>query len=135
MTLPEARSYVVGWPAAYWRDSLLMIAVPLLIIRGKNGRFIFFYLCAVWLLCLNPLLAPWWMKNIFAYTYFRLVYLLPLPLLCTLIAAAGPRLARPSSLSRTRLITAFALLAITVTFAYSFRGVSILPRDPALGIG
>src|SRR5437764_7880518 len=131
----EAMHYVIGGPAEYLRDILLLIAVPLLIVRGRNGLFLFFYLCAVWLLCLNPLLAPWWMKNIFAYTYFRLVYLLPLPLLCTLIAAAGPRLARPSSLSRTRLITAFALLAITVTFAYIFRGVSMLPRDPALGIG
>ncbi|PYI49598.1 MAG: hypothetical protein DMF11_00570 [Verrucomicrobia bacterium] len=131
----EAMHYVIGGPAECLRDIILMIGVPLLIVRGRNGLFLFFYLCAVWLLCLNPLLAPWWMKNIFAYTYFRLVYLLPLPLLCALIAAAGPRLARPGSLSRTRLITAFSLLAITVTFAYSFRGVSILPRDPALGIG
>src|SRR5437764_5119128 len=135
MAWPEGVAYVIGGAAAYWRDCLLMLAVPLLIVRGKNGRFVFFYLCAVWLLCLNPLLAPWWMKNIFAYTYFRLVYLLPLPLLCALIAAAGPRLARPGSLSRARLITAFAVAMIAVTFAYSFRGISILPRDPALGIG
>jgi hypothetical protein len=131
----EAVDYVIGGPSEYLRDVVLMIAVPLLIVRGRNGFFIFFYLCAVWLLCLNPLLAPFWMKNIFAYTYFRLVYLLQLPLLCTLVAAAGPRLARPCSPVRHRLTTGLAVSAIIVSFACSFRGLSILPRDPGLGIG
>src|SRR5437763_699789 len=135
MAWPEAIAYVVGGPAAYWRDCLLMIAVPLLIIRGKNGRFIFFYLCAVWLLCLNPLLAPWWMKNIFAYTYFRLVYLLQLPLLCTLVAAAGPRLVRPVSFVRDRLVTALVMAALIVSSCYTYHGLSFVPRDASLGVG
>ena len=88
----EAVDFVIGGPAEYARCVILVVAVPLLLIRGRAGLFLFFYLCAVWLLCVNPLLAPWWMKNIFAYTYFRLVYLLPLPFLCVLIAAAAPRL-------------------------------------------
>ena len=58
------------------RDVVLMIAVPLLVVRGRSGFFLFFYLCAVWLFCLNPLLARMWMANILAPTYFRLVYLL-----------------------------------------------------------
>ena len=113
MSMPwrEAVNYVIGGPIDYLRDVVLMIAVPLLIIRGRAGLFIFFYLCAVWLLCLNPLLAPWWMKNILAYCYFRLVYLLQLPLLCTLVAAAGPLLARPGILLRERLTTALAVLS------------------------
>src|SRR6266498_1999999 len=90
---------------------IMMVVAPLLLVRGRAGLFLFFYLCAVWLLCLNPLLAPWWMKNIFAYTYFRLVYLLPLPFLSALIAA------------------------IIAGFAYAYRRVSILPRDPKLGVG
>ena len=131
----EAVHYVIGGPAEYLHDIILMIGVPLLIVRGRNGLFLFFYLFAVWLLCLNPLLAPWWMKNIFAYTYFRLVYLLPLPLLCVLIAAAGPRLVQPGALPRDRLVTIFALLAIVGSFVFAYRGLSILPRDPKLGIG
>jgi hypothetical protein len=131
----EAVDYVIGGPVEYLRDVVLMIVVPLLIVRGRNGFFIFFYLCAVWLLCLNPLLAPMWMKNILAYCYFRLVYLLQLPLLCTLIAAAGPRLSHPGGPIRDRLTTALAVSAIVVSFAYSYRGLSILPRDPGLGIG
>jgi hypothetical protein len=131
----EAVDFVIGGPADYVRDIVLMIAVPLLIVRGRSGLFLFFYLCAVWLLCLNPLLAPWWMRNILAYCYFRLVYLLQLPLLCTLAAAAGPRLAQPGNLVKDRLPTVLALAAVIATFCYSDHGISILPRDAKLGIG
>jgi len=131
----EAVDYVIGGPAEYVRDALLMIVVPLIIVRGRDGLFLFSYLCAVWLLCLNPLLAPWWMKNILAYTYFRLVYLLQLPLLCALLAAAGSRLWHPGSLLKDRLPTLVAVLAVVGSFVYGYRGVSIMPRDPKLGIG
>src|SRR6266480_3527589 len=130
----EAMDYVIGGPTEHLRDVVLMIVVPLLIVRGRNGLFLFFYLCAVWLLCLNPLLAPWWMKNIFAYTYFRLVYLLPLPFLCALIAAAVPRLVRPSD-ARERAVTGAALAAIVLSFVFTYWGVSILSGDPKLGVG
>ena len=134
MPWKEAMDYAVGGRAEYLRDVVLMITVPLLIVRGRTGLFLFSYLCAVWLLCLNPLLAPWWMKNIFAYTYFRLVYLLPLPFLCTLIAAGIPRLVRPSN-ARERAVTGAGLAAIITSFVFTYRGVSILPRDPKLGLG
>ena len=134
MSWCEAVNYVIGGPAEHVRNIVLMIAVPLLI-RGRNGLFLFFYLCAVWLLCLNPLLAPWWMKNILAYTYFRLVYLLQLPLLCALLAAAGSRLWHPGSLLKDRLPTLVAVLAVVGSFVYGYRGVSIMPRDAKLGIG
>jgi len=129
-----AVDFVIGGPAEYLRCAILMVAVPLLLVRGRAGLFLFFYLCAVWLLCLNPLLVPWWIKNIFAYSYFRLVYLLPLPFLCALIAAGGPRLMRPSN-ARDRAVTGTALAAIIVSFMFTYRGVSILPRDPRLGVG
>ena len=129
-----AVDFVIGGPAEYLRCVILMVAVPLLLVRGRAGLFLFFYLCAVWLLCLNPLLAPWWMKNIFAYTYFRLVYLLPLPFLCALIAAAGPGLMQRSN-AKERVVTAAALGAIILSFVFSYHGVSILPRDPKLGVG
>jgi len=74
------------------------------------------------------------MKNIFAYTYFRLVYLLTLPFLCALIAAAGPRLMQRFN-AKERAITGAALAAIILTFVFTYRGVTILPRDPKLGVG
>jgi hypothetical protein len=129
-----AVDFVIGGPAEYLRCIILTVTVPLLLVRGRAGLFLFFYLCAVWLLCLNPLLAPWWMKNIFAYTYFRLVYLLQLPFLCVFIAAAGPRLLQRFSV-KERTVTATALAVIVVSVACTYRGVSILPRDPKLGVG
>ena len=131
----EAVDYAIGGPAEYLRDVVLMIAVPLLIVRGTTGLFIFLYLCAVWLFCLNPLLARVWMANILAPTYFRLVYLLQFPMLCALLGAAASSLARSQSLLKTRLVTVLALSAVLVTFVYSYRGLSIVPRDAKLGIG
>jgi hypothetical protein len=128
--------FVVGRSADYTRDLVIMIAVPLLIVRGKSGLFLFFYICAVWLLCLNPFLAHFWMKNILAASYFRLVYLLPLPLLCAMLAAAGPRLAEwPGGSLKDRMVTELALLAIILSFFYSYRVLSIMPRNAKLGIG
>ena len=52
-----------------------------------------------------------------------------------MLGAAGSRLARPDQLSKGRVPTVLALLAILVSFLYTYRGLSILPRDPKLGIG
>ncbi len=135
MPWKEAVDYAVGGRAEYLRDVVLMIAVPLLIVRGRSGFFLFFYLCAVWLFCLNPLLARMWMANILAPTYFRLVYLLQLPLLCTLIAGAGSQLAQKGRVMNARAQTVLALSAIVVAFVGSYHGLSVLPRDARQGIG
>ena len=128
--------YVVGRQPEHLRNIVLMIAVPLLIARGKTGLFLFFYLGAVWLFCLNPLLAHRWMENILALNYFRLVYLLQLPLLCAMIAAAVPRLAEwPGNSLKNRLVTEAALLAIILSFFYSYRILSIMWRAPKAGFG
>jgi hypothetical protein len=128
--------YIVGGRAEHLRNIVLMIAVPLLIVRGKTGLFLFFYLCAVWLFCLNPLLAHRWMENILALSYFRLVYLVQLPLLCAMLAAAVPCLTEWSRFSvKNRAIVALALLAVIASFAYSYRTLSIMPLDPKVGIG
>jgi hypothetical protein len=135
MAWREAVDYAVGGRAEYLRDVVLMIAVPLLVVRGRSGFFLFFYLCAVWLFCLNPLLARMWMANILAPTYFRLVYLLQLPLLCTLIGGAGSQLAQKGRVMNARAQTVLALSAIVVAFVGSYHGLSVLPRDASLGIG
>jgi hypothetical protein len=135
MPWKEAVDYAVGGRAEYLRDVVLMIAVPLLVVRGRSGLFLFFYLCAVWVFCLNPLLARMWMANILAPTYFRLVYLLQLPLLCTLIAGAGSRLAQKGGVMNARGQTVLALSAIVVAFVGSYHGLSVLPRNARQGIG
>ena len=127
--------YVVGTTAEHLRNLLLMIVVPLLVVRGKEGRFLFLYICAVWLTCLNPLLTHWWMKNIFAACYFRLVYLLQLPLLCALLTAAGPRLTQRAAPPKTRLLTLAAVAGVVLSFLYSYRTMSIMPRNAKVGLG
>src|SRR5262249_11299834 len=82
-----------------------------------------------------PLLARLGMANILAPTYFRLVYLLQFPLLCALLGAAASPLARAQNLLKTRLVTVIALSTGIVTFVYSYRGLSVVPRDAKLGIG
>ena len=126
--------YVVGRPAEHLRNIMIMIAVPLLIVRGKAGLFLFFYLCAIWLLCLNPLFVEWWMRNIFATCYFRLVYLLPLPLLCGMLPTAGRRWSElRNARVEDRLLTGLAALALVVSFLHSYREISIMPRNAERG--
>jgi hypothetical protein len=133
---PQSVDYVVGRAAEYIRDIVLMVAVPLLIVRGKTGLFLFLYICGVWFLGLNPLLHGWWTNNITAACYFRLVYLLPLPLLCAMLAAAGPRLAEwPGRSLKDRMVTELGLLAVILSFFHSYRTLSVMPRNPKVGLG
>jgi hypothetical protein len=131
----ESMTFFVGGPAGYVRNIVLMIAVPLVVIRGKTGLFLFFYSCAVWLFCLNPMLGPWWMRHIMALCHFRLNYLVPLPLLCAMLPIAGPRLfgKAPRSSLGDRLLLAGALLAVIVSFFYSYRALSITPISAQAG--
>ncbi len=131
----ESMTFFVGGPAGYARNIVLMIAVPLVTIRGKTGLFLFFYSCAVWLFCLNPLLGPWWMRHILALCHFRLNYLVPLPLLCALLPAAVPRLLgkQPADSPGDRLLLAGALLVVIISFFYSYRALSITPISAQAG--
>jgi hypothetical protein len=135
MPWAESMKFFVGGPAGYVRNIVLMVAVPLVVVRRKTGLFLFFYICAVWLLALNPLLAPWWMRHIMALCHFRLNYLVPLPLLCALLAAAAPRLLgkQPAGSLGDRLLLAGALLAIIISFLYSYRALSITPISEQAG--
>jgi hypothetical protein len=135
MPWAESMTFFVGEPAGYLRNIMLMIAVPLVIVRGKTGLFLFLYSCAVWLFYLNPLLGPWWMRHIMALCHFRLNYLVPLPLLCALLPAAAPGLLgkRPDGSPGDRLLVAGALLAIIISFFYSYRALSITPISEQAG--
>jgi hypothetical protein len=135
MPWAESMTFFVGGPAGYVRNIVLMIAVPLLIVREKTGLFLFFYSCAVWLFCLNPLLGPWWMRHIMALCHFRLNYLVPLPLFCALLPAAAPRLLgkQPAGSPGHRLLVAGALLAVIISFFYNYRALSITPISEQAG--
>jgi len=129
-----------GCGLCYWRTCRVSalrntdVAVPLLVVRGRAGLFLFFYLCAVWLLCLNPLLAPWWMKKHLRLHLFSPCLSSPAAIPKRLDRSSGPRLARPAD-ARERAITGAALAAIVLSFVFTYRGVSILPGNTKLGVG
>ena len=125
----ESMTYFMGGPTGWVRNIVLMAAVPLVVVRGRTGFFLFFYTCAVWLFCLNPLLGPWWMRHIMALCHFRLNYLVPLPLLCSMLPLAGPRLLgkTPGTPLEDRLLLTGALLAVIASFFYSYGTLSIMP--------
>jgi len=101
------------------------------LLRDKRGLFLFFYTCAIWLLCLNPVLAHHWMDNIFAADYFRLVYLLPIPLLCGMLPVGIQGIVGAyDSRIAARLISLFAMAATIVVFFYTSGRWSISPRSP-----
>ena len=135
MPWSESMNFFVVGPAGYVRNIVLMIAVPLVVVRRKTGLFLFFYICAAWLLALNPLVAPWWMRHITALCYVRLNYLVPLPLLCALLPVAAPRLLgkQPAGPLRDQLFLAGALLAIIISFFYSYGALSIAPISEQAG--
>jgi len=112
-----------------------MVAMPLLAVRYKAGLFLFFYICAVWFLALNPLLSSWWMRHIMALCHFRLNYLIPLPLLCALLPAAASRLfgRQPDGSLRDRLLLAGTLLAVIISSFYSSHALSITPISKDAG--
>jgi hypothetical protein len=122
-------NYVVGQGPQHLRNVVLMLLVPALVIGGRRGMFFLAYISLVWLLCLNPFLAHGWMKNIFAVCYFRLNYLVPLPLLCAMIPdTAWKRSPVPSRLLGNRMVLAVGVGAIVAVILFSSPSLMILPR-------
>lgn len=122
--------YVVGKTKFLWRDVAILILVPCFILRGRRRAFCLFYSCVILVLCLNPLLAHFWMKNITAACYFRLVYLMPLPLLFVFLPLAfekGPRPFFPASIPGVATILVIAVLIVA-----TFRSLTITPRSAKL---
>ena len=64
-----------------------------------------------------------------ALCHFRLNYLIPLPLLCALLPAVAPGLLRkqPAGSMGNRLVLAGALVAMVISFVYSYGALSIAP--------
>lgn len=70
---------VIGSNTSLMRDLLILFVLPWISLSIKKARFLIIYSSVLVLLCFNPLLGPLWMKIILPGSYWRLVYLLPLP--------------------------------------------------------
>jgi hypothetical protein len=129
---PKPRStdiFVLAFPAIWWRnlqlvvnsgytvvrDLLILFLVPVLALKRRSSRWFTISLCAVLLLLFaNPLMGKLWIHFIFPASYWRLVYLLPLPWLFGLLA---PALA--VAVRQTRPLVGLARIALVMSIVAS----------------
>ena len=76
---------VVGGYRALARDMLLLTFVPLLVLPRRRSHFLIFYTLSLVATVLNPLTGRPLMRIVKPASYWRLVYLLPLPLCAGLV--------------------------------------------------
>ena len=76
---------VIGGYRALARDVLLLTLVPFLVLPRRRSRFLIFYSLTLIATVLNPLTGRWVMQIVTSGSYWRFVYVLPLPLCAGLI--------------------------------------------------
>ena len=76
---------VIGGYRALARDVLLLTLVPFLVLPRRKSRFIIFYSLMLIATVLNPLTGRWVMAIVTPASYWRFIYVLPLPLCAGLI--------------------------------------------------
>jgi hypothetical protein len=104
---------VVGGYDSLARDVLLLTLVPFLVLPRRKSRFLIAYTLVVVVTILNPLTGRWIMDIVTSGSYWRFVYLLPLPLCAGLVVRCfvpGTLRFRPS----TRLAGGILTLAMAV---------------------
>ena len=96
--------WVNGWPQHWWdnlryviatnrellRDILLLFVLPFVVLPKKQARLLVFYALVLVVVCFNPLTGPYWLQMVMPGSYWRFLYLLPLPLCFGLLACCLP---------------------------------------------
>src|ERR1700733_1913212 len=100
---PRSKNQLIReWPSVWWqnlrlvvetghtavRDLLILFLVPFLAVKGLYRWFLISLGAVLLLIFANPLMGKLWLHSIFPASYWRLVYLLPLPWLFGLLAPA-----------------------------------------------
>jgi hypothetical protein len=103
--VPKPRStdiFVLAFPTIWWqnlqlvvdsgytllRDLLILFLVPALTLKGRSLWFIILLSAVLLLLFANPPMGKLWIHFLFPASYWRMMYLLPLPWLFGLLAPA-----------------------------------------------
>jgi len=109
----ENLDMVIGGNRGAVRD-LLLLALPVTALKKPLHRYPVSISLGILILCINPIVAPFWMRTIFPASYWRLLYLLPLPWCSGLLAGILCR-----SFGNRRLAVGFAVFAIfSLLFSY-----------------
>lgn len=122
-------SLVIGDSPTLIRNLLILLALPLISLRGPLGRHIALVTIVLCLMFANPLLGPVWMKVLHPGAYWRIAYLFPLPWCSGLIANRA--VLRDASGRRLIRIGSAIIIFISVIHAYQF---SVLPAGNSLSV-
>lgn len=119
----DTRAWFHGWPTDWLGNlglvigdvptlcrNLLLVVLPAFALRKPLARFPIMFSSVVVLLCLNPLVAPFWFETIYPASYWRLLYFIPLPWCAGLIWVAGARAVTRGGFAATKRWAAVGLV-------------------------
>jgi hypothetical protein len=107
---------VIGGPWGLGRNILLLNLIPWLVLPRRKSRFLMLYCVMLLATVLNPVTGPWVMTVVTPASYWRFMYLLPVPLCAGLVVCCF--LPRPCRFGRFARISGGLLTVAAVTYAY-----------------
>ncbi|CDZ79052.1 hypothetical protein BN59_03368 [Legionella massiliensis] len=131
LPMPHDKSvWAIGWPSLWYknimlvfdnfeiiiRDFIFLFALPLVTLENKTGKFICLYSISLILLCINPITGPIWLSIIEPASYWRIVYLFPIPL-CAGLLAKSVCFSKP--LHKKNFVAAAAVISCIVAFKHA----------------
>ncbi len=125
-------AWVFGWPANWWdnfllpfgdlkvliRSIIIILIAPLIALPLRKSIFLIIFSVSVFIICFNPLTGPFFMSILLPGSYWRLVYLLPIPLCFGFLANIFEKNPKDGMLitKRTiRIIGCIMILAFTIS--------------------
>ena len=106
----------IGGLGILGRNILLLVLVPWLVLPRRKSRLLIFYSLMLVATVLNPLAGRWVMKMVTPASYWRFIYLLPLPLCAGLLARCF--LPGPSRFGRVARVGGGLLTLAVTIYAY-----------------
>jgi len=124
-------SLVINSPLILLRNISLLVFVPAIVLTRDKTRFVVVYSFLASALFLSPVAAEILLPLIQPGAYWRLIYLLPIPLCFGMLVSNFSDLSKLRCLSGHKKIAIAAASALT---ALSFEGASFIPSDSQSGI-
>ena len=106
----------IGGLGILGRNVLLLVLVPWLVLPRRKSRLLIFYSLMLVATVLNPLAGRWVMKMVTPASYWRFIYLLPLPLCAGLLVRCF--LPGPSRFGRVARVGGGLLTLAVTIYAY-----------------
>lgn len=115
----------LGGAAPLARDACLLVVVPLLLLAGRERRFLLALVTALVVLFTNPFTGPLWIDAVQPGAYWRVAFLFPVPLCVGLLGAGLFALHEAGSRTPLRLaVVSLGLVAVVTSFALEARTAS-----------